>query len=97
LQSYINKEHDNYGVNTAKLNTLFIKAVLKESYRLKEIPENICDFVKVPSITEDEDDKINPYNQEEVRLLIKKIEGHFLELPILLMLSLGCVKQKQQG
>lgn len=97
LQSYINREYDNYGVNTAKLNTLFIKAVLKESYRLKEISENVCDFVKIPTIIEEKDDKIDPYNEKEVQLLIKKIEGHFLELPILLMLTLGLRKTEATG
>lgn len=97
LQSYINKEYDGYSVGTAKLNVLFIKAVLKESYRLKEIPENICDFVKTPSIIEERDDKIDPYNEIEVQLLIKKIEGHYLELPILLMLTLGLRKTEATG
>lgn len=97
LQAYINREYDNYGSSTAKLNTLFIKAVLKESYRLKEIQENLCDFVKVPTIIEEDNNKTNPYNEEEVRLLIKKIEGHFLELPILLMLTLGLRKTEATG
>ncbi|EQE86237.1 hypothetical protein QCW_1470 [Clostridioides difficile CD69] len=35
-------------LNSAKNQVGFIKSVLKESYRLKEISENICDFVTTP-------------------------------------------------
>jgi len=97
LQSYINKAYDNYCESTANLNTRFLKIVLKECYRLREIPENICDFVKTPTIIEQKENEINPYDRSEVKLLIEKIKGHFLEVPILLMLTLGLRKTEATG
>lgn len=97
LQSYINKEYDNYSENTANLNTVFLKIVLRECYRLRELPENICDFVKTPTIIEEKVNEINPYNKDEVKILIEKIKDNYLEIPILLMLTLGLRKTEATG
>ncbi|WP_284965625.1 integrase [Clostridioides difficile] len=48
LQSYINNIYNEHMLNSIKNQVDFIKSVLKESYRLKEISENICDFVTTP-------------------------------------------------
>ncbi|HHY0137672.1 TPA: N-terminal phage integrase SAM-like domain-containing protein [Clostridioides difficile] len=48
LQSYINNIYNEHMLNSIKNQVDFIKSVLKESYRLKEISENIYDFVTTP-------------------------------------------------
>uniref|UniRef100_UPI001F24772A hypothetical protein n=1 Tax=Clostridioides difficile TaxID=1496 RepID=UPI001F24772A len=48
LQSYINNIYNEHMLNSIKNQVDFIKSVLKEYYRLKEISENIYDFVTTP-------------------------------------------------
>ena len=48
LQSFINAMFAKYTKSTAEPITGVVKAVLNEAYRLREINENPCDFVKNP-------------------------------------------------
>lgn len=88
LQRYINDLYERYTFESFKVRYGFLRAVLRESYRLREIPENPCNFVKLPT-RKIEETNINVYNREEVKELIDKLEGNYIEIPILLMVTLG--------
>ena len=88
LQRYINDLYERYTYESFKVRYGFVRAVLKESYRLREIQENPCDFVKLPN-KKIEEANINVYDRDEVKELISKLEGNYIEIPILLMVSLG--------
>ncbi|HFQ8798657.1 TPA: tyrosine-type recombinase/integrase [Clostridioides difficile] len=87
LQFFINKSFNNSTSSSAKVRYNFLSSVLKEAYRLKEISENPCDFVKLPH--KENSSKIEIYNREEALLLIEKLNNSNIEIPILLMLTLG--------
>ncbi|MCI9977733.1 site-specific integrase [Clostridioides difficile] len=87
MQSFINYMFNNCAHGSARVRYRFINAVLKESYRLREITENPCDFIKLP--TKENSCEIKVYNREESLLLIEKLNGNNIEIPILLMLTLG--------
>ncbi|WP_074105723.1 site-specific integrase [Clostridioides difficile] len=87
LQFFINKSFNNSTSSSAKVRYNFLSSVLKEAYRLKEISENPCDFVKLPA--QNVTYEIEIYNREETLLLIEKLKDSLIEIPILLMLLLG--------
>lgn len=90
LQAFINNAYTKYTLSSAKNRSETIKTVLREAYRLKEINENPCDFVKNPSKSLKKSECINePYSREEVKKVIECLEGENIEIPILLMLTLG--------
>lgn len=89
LQSYANNIYATYSKDSAKRRVSFLKAVLNEAYRLKEINSNPCNHIKTPKSLVGQVHIPDVYSQEEVREVIKKIEGSIIELPILLMLTMG--------
>lgn len=89
LQSFTNYVFKNYTQASAKHRLSFVKSVLNEAYRLREINDNPCNFIKIPK-SQVEDVRIpDVYTRDEVKLIIERIEGHQIEIPILLMLTLG--------
>ncbi|HBH3574507.1 TPA: site-specific integrase [Clostridioides difficile] len=74
-------------LNSAKNQVGFIKSVLKESYRLKEISENICDFVTTPIKKNSSTSKF--YTKQKAQLLLEKSKNIPIGIPIFLMLTLG--------
>ena len=48
IQRYLNYLYENFTVESAKTRFGFFRSVVKECYRMKEIKENLCDFVKSP-------------------------------------------------
>ncbi|MDL0385556.1 N-terminal phage integrase SAM-like domain-containing protein, partial [Clostridioides difficile] len=70
LQSYINNIYNEHMLNSTKNQVDFIKSVLKESYRLKEISENICDFVTTPIKKNSSTSKL--YTKQKAQLLLEK-------------------------
>ena len=89
LQSFINSIYLKYAKTTSKTIVASVKAVLNESYRLKEINENPCDFVKAPKVQNDSTVVKDPYDKEECKIFIQKLEGKYFEIPFLLMISMG--------
>ena len=89
LQGYANYVYSKYSQDSARRRLSFVKAVLNEAYRLREIQENPCNFIKTPKSLVGQVRISDVYNKSEVKEIIEKIEGHYLEIPILLMLSLG--------
>jgi len=89
LQGYANYVYKEYSQDSAKRRLSFVKAVINEAYRLKEIPSNPCDFIKTPKSLKGKVRVTDVYTKEEVQNVIQKIDGYYLEIPILLMLSLG--------
>ncbi|HBE8785673.1 TPA: site-specific integrase [Clostridioides difficile] len=87
IQTFINTTFNNCTFSSSKIRYRFISSVLKEAYRLREINENPCDFVKLPH--KENSSKIEIYNREEALLLIEKLNNSNIEIPILLMLTLG--------
>ncbi len=87
LQSYINNIYNEHMLNSAKNQVGFIKSVLKESYRLKEISENICDFVTTPIKKNSSTSKF--YTKQKAQLLLEKSKNIPIGIPIFLMLTLG--------
>lgn len=89
LQGYANYVSENFTKSSAQYRLSIVKTVLNEAYRLKEINENPVNFIKMPRATK-KDKQINePYNRDEVKYLISNLEGSFIEIPILLMLTCG--------
>lgn len=84
MQSFVNKLFIKFTPGSAKVRYGFVSSVLKESYRLREITENPCNFIKLPH--KESSFKINIYSKEESLLLIDKLEYNVIEIPILLML-----------
>lgn len=80
LQSYINNIYNEHMLNSIKNQVDFIKSVLKESYRLKEISENICDFVTTPIKKNSSTSKF--YTKQETQLLLEKSKNIPIGIPI---------------
>lgn len=89
LQSFINAMFAKYTKSGAEPIVAIVKAVLNESYRLREINENPCDFVKNPPALRENKEPFEVYDKDEVRTIISKLEGINIEIPILLMLTMG--------
>ena len=89
LQGYANYVYSKYSQDSARRRLSFVKAVLNEAYRLREIPTNPCDFIKTPKSLVGQVRKSDVYTKEEVKEVIEKLEGSFIEIPILLMLTMG--------
>jgi integrase len=89
LQSFINAMFAKYTKSTAEPITGVVKAVLNEAYRLREINENPCDFVKNPPALRESKEPFEVYDKCEVKTIISKLEGTNIEIPILLMLTMG--------
>jgi len=89
LQSFANYVYKNHTPSSAKHRLSFVKAVLNEAYRLKEINENPCEFIKTPKSFVKDKQTAEVYTREEVKLVIEKLDGTDIEIPILLMLTLG--------
>ncbi|MCC0662643.1 site-specific integrase [Clostridioides sp. ZZV15-6597] len=87
LQTYINTIYNKTALNSAKNIVGFLKAVLKEAYRLKEIQENICEFIITPN--KRDTTTHNFYTKEEAKSLLEKSKDTILSIPIYLMLTLG--------
>lgn len=95
IQKFVNYLYDNSTFESFKVKYSFFKAVIKEAYRMKEINENLCDFVKVPK----KEGKVasDVYDKEEIIKLLQLIEGTIIELPILLIILLGLRKGEVYG
>ena len=80
LQSYINNIYNEHMLNSIKNQVDFIKSVLKESYRLKEISENICDFVTTPIKKNSSTSKF--YTKQKAQLLLEKSKNIPIGIPV---------------
>lgn len=89
LQGYANYVYSQYSQDSARRRLSFIKAVINEAYRLREISTNPCNFIKTPKSLVGQVRVSDVYNKEEVKYIIEKIKGHYIEIPILFMISLG--------
>ncbi|AQU09079.1 Arm DNA-binding domain-containing protein [Clostridioides difficile] len=87
VQAFVNYNFNNSTFTSAKVRYSFLSSVIREAYRLREIQENSCDFIKLPSKEKYSTNEI--YNRKEVLLLIEKLLSNNIEIPILLMLLLG--------
>ena len=99
LQRYTNDLYKNYTKGSAQHRLAAVKAVLAEAYRLREINENPCNFIKAPKSDVISKTRIpqEPYSKEEVKLLIEGLKGHRIEIPILLMLTVGLRYSEMAG
>ena len=89
LQTFINNIFAKYTKSAAQPIVGVVKAVLNEAYRLKEINENPCHFVKNPQSPKEGRESFEVYDKEEVKNIIDKLKGTNIEIPILLMLTMG--------
>ncbi len=87
LQGYLSYLSDNHTSESLKVRYSFVRAVIRESYRLREISENPCDFVKM--IKKKDEFIAEVFTRDEVRKIIENLEKEIFEIPILLMLTLG--------
>ena len=78
-----------YTKDSANTIVMTVKAVLNEAYRLREINENPCNFVKNPPSLKNSKEAFEVYNKDEVKVIISKLDGTNIEIPILLMLTMG--------
>lgn len=99
LQEFANYVYKNYSKGSAQHRLAAVKTVLTEAYRLKEIQENPCDFVKSPKSKVESSIRIaqEPYSKEEVKHLIENLDGVIYEIPILLMLTCGLRYSEMAG
>lgn len=89
LQSFLNYIFSNYTKSGANPIAASVKAVINEAYRLKEISENPCDFVKNPPALKESKNINDPFDKDEIKYVIDKLDGTNIEIPILLMLTMG--------
>lgn len=89
LQVFINQIFDKYTKSAAQPIVATVKAVLNEAYRLREIPNNPCDFVKNPKAKRNNSPHSDVLDRDEVKNLMRLLDGENLEIPILLMLTMG--------
>ena len=89
LQNFINAMFAKYTKDSANTIVMTVKAVLNEAYRLREINENPCNFVKNPPSLKNSKEAFEVYNKDEVKVIISKLDGTNIEIPILLMLTMG--------
>ena len=70
-----------YAKSTATNRVALVKTVLNEAYRLREIQENPCNFVKTPTKTKESSrNKVQePFSKEEAQDFMAKLEGRFEE------------------
>ena len=87
LQQYISFLYKKYSYSGMKLRYSFIATVLKECYRLREIQENPCNFIKLPTNKETITTG-SSYTKEEVKEILYKVDNE-LELPITMALLTG--------
>lgn len=87
LQKFVNITFKQFTPAGAKIRYGFLKSVLAECYRLREIPENPCHFIKQPKT--EGNFKAGVLTKEETKVLVRNLEGEALEAPILLMVLLG--------
>ena len=92
---YLNYLYENFTVESAKTRFGFFRSVVKECYRMKEIKENLCDFVKSPK--KEASSIADVYTREEILQLFKLLEDKHFELPILLIVLLGLRKGEAYG
>ena len=99
LQAFINNIYLKYAKSTAMSKVASVKSVLNEAYRLREIQENPCNFVKAPSLTKESSiNKVKePFTREEVKDFINKLDGRFFEVHLLLMLLGGLRSEEVCG
>ena len=99
LQKFANELYSNYSKGSAQHRLAVVKTVLTECYRLKEINENPGDFIKPPKSTVVSNSRIaqDPYSKEEIKILIDALEGNTIEIPILLMLTMGLRYSEMAG
>ena len=99
LQSFMNCLFLKYAKSTATSRVALVKSVLNESYRLREIQENPCDFVKIPTSTNkgSRNTVKEPFTKEEAQDFIQKLEGRFFEVHLLLMLLGGLRSEEVCG
>lgn len=95
IQRYLNYLYENFTVESAKTRFGFFRSVVKECYRMKEIKENLCDFVKNPK--KEASSIADVYTREEILQLFKLLEDKHFELPILLIVLLGLRKGETYG
>ncbi|CEJ74263.1 integrase [[Clostridium] sordellii] len=89
LQAFANYVYKNHTKQSARVRLAFVKAVLNEAYRLREITDNPTHFIKTPKSLVADARIPDVYSKEEVKEVIDKLEGSIIEIPILLMLTLG--------
>lgn len=95
IQRYLNYLYENFTVESAKTRFGFFRSVVKECYRMKEIKENLCDFVKSPK--KEASSIADIYTREEILQLFELLEDKHFELPILLIVLLGLRKGEAYG
>ena len=89
LQQYINNMYATYAKTTADTRVTAVTQVLNEAFRLREINENPCNFVKSSSFKSDKSMVREPFTKEEAKEFMEKLEGKHYEIPLLLMLTMG--------
>lgn len=99
LQAFMNSLYLKYAKSTATHRVAQVKAVLNEAYRLREIQDNPCNYVKIPTSTkEGSRNKVQePFSKEEAQDFINKLEGRFFEVHLLLMLLGGLRSEEVCG
>lgn len=95
VQGFVNHIFSNFAAESSKVRYSFLKTVLNDCYRLREITENVCDFVKLPR--QQQKAIADVYNKEELMAIFERIKGQFFELPILLISLLGLRKSECYG
>lgn len=87
LQNFYDEKASTSSLKTIKVYHAMVNSTLKKAYRLKLIDYNPCDFIELPKKKDRFQSSV--YDKDEVKNLIKLLEGHILEIPILLALTLG--------
>ncbi|MCI6667584.1 MAG: site-specific integrase [Romboutsia timonensis] len=86
-QTFCNELCKKYKLSTVKNRVGFLNTVLKEAYRMREINENIASFIEIKK--KEAKFKSEVFDKEEIKKIVTLLEGNVIELPILLMMTMG--------
>lgn len=95
LQGFYNEIVKKYSMKYIRLYHSLIGSTLGKAYRLMLIERNPCDFIELPKKKDDFESKA--YDREQAKKLLSASEGHILEIPILLALTLGLRRSEVCG
>lgn len=87
LQDFYNDLIKKYSMKYTRLYHSLVGATLGKAYRLRLIEKNPCDFVELPKKKDDFESKA--CDRAQAKNIISASEGHVLEIPILLAITLG--------
>ncbi len=88
VQAFVNAMYAKFdSPATAAMQVAFLKALLNDCYRMKEVEEKFFDFIKKSK--KKSTFKASSYSVKEAQQILDNIEGLIIEIPVMLMMLCG--------